>query len=171
MRVVGVVGDVKQSALNVDTMVQAYVPLLQVSDGSLAENILGMWRSLKLAIRTDIEPEAIVSSARQQLRALDPALPVTAVQTMDAVLRTSTATQRFNTTLLGSFALLALLLAATGRRRARHVGVETHAGARHPPGAGRAALDGPADGSPPGMLPALLGLAIGLFAPCGSSRA
>jgi putative ABC transport system permease protein len=164
MRVVGVVGDVKQSALNVDTMVQVYVPWLQVSDGSLAENIVGMWRSLKLAIRTDMEPEAIVSSARQQVRALDPALPVTAVQTMDDLLRTSTATQRFNTTLLGSFALLALLLAAIGiggvlatsvSRRTQEIGIRLALGAPRWTVLRMVVRQG--------MLPALLGLAAGLF--------
>ena len=63
---------------------------------------------------TAMEPSAIVSTLRQQVRALDPSLPVTALQTMNDVVRTSTATPRFTATLIGGFALLALLLAGIG---------------------------------------------------------
>ena len=165
MRIVGVVGDVKQGALSVETVPQTYVPWLQVSDAMLGDNIVGMMRSLKLAIRTDIRPEAIASSVRQQIRSLDPALPVTAVQTMDDVLRTSTAPQRFNTMLVGSFALLALLLAAIGiggvlatsvSRRTQELGVRLALGAQ-PSTVMRMVVR-------QGMVPALLGLGIGLFA-------
>ena len=164
MRVVGVAGNVKQGELNVETLPQVYVPWLQVSDGSLAENIVGQMRSLKMAVRTEMEPAAIAATLRQQIRALDPALPVTDVKTMEQVVRTSTATQQFNMMLLGLFALLALLLAAIGiggvlatsvSRRTQELGVRLALGAQ------RGALMRMVLRQ--GMLPAIIGLAIGVF--------
>ena len=114
MRIVGVVGDVKQGALNTATEPQAYVPWMQVPDDSLGENIVGMLRGLRLTIRTEMEPTAIASVVREEIRTIDPSLPVTAVRTMDDIVRASTAPQRFNTIVIGSFAMLALLLAGIG---------------------------------------------------------
>ena len=114
MRVVGVVGDVKQGALNTETVPQTYTPWLQVPDGMVAENVVGIMRSLRLAVRGDVEPGALAQTARARVRAIDPALPVTSVQTMSEIVSRSAAVPRFNALLVTLFAALALLLAAIG---------------------------------------------------------
>ena len=163
MRVVGVVADVKQGALNAETMPQTYSPWLQVADGTLGENVLGIFRGMKVSVRTAVTPLAVTSLVRDQIRALDPALPVTNVQTMQDVVDTSTGPQRFNAILLGSFALLALLLAALGvggvlatsvSRRRQEIGVRLALGAQRGDVVRLVVRQG--------MVLAIAGLAIGL---------
>jgi putative ABC transport system permease protein len=89
-------------------------PTPQMSDSALAENVVGIFRSLRNMARTDVPPESILPAIRQEVRALDPALPITNVQRLDEVVRASTGAVRFNATVLGAFAGVALLLAAVG---------------------------------------------------------
>jgi putative ABC transport system permease protein len=114
MRIVGIVGDVKQGALNTETVPHTYTPWVQVSDAMMADNIVGMTRSLRIAVRGDVEPGVLVHAVRARIRAMDPALPLTSVQTMNEVLSRSVAVPRFNALLVSLFAALALLLAAIG---------------------------------------------------------
>jgi predicted permease len=113
-RIVGIVGDVKQGPLNSVVVPQTWSPWGQTGDRFIADNVVGSLRSLKLSIRTDVDPEAIAAAVRQEVSRLDPALPVTDVMTMQAVVETSAGPQRFNGVLVSVFAAMALLLAAVG---------------------------------------------------------
>ena len=59
MRIVGIVGDVKQGPLNTETVPQTYTPWLRVPDAMLAENIVGQMRSLRMVVRTDVDPAVL----------------------------------------------------------------------------------------------------------------
>jgi putative ABC transport system permease protein len=163
MRIVGVVADVKQGPLSSETIPQTYTPLLQVDDRLLGENILGVFRGVKLTVRTPLEATALASAVRAEIRALDPSLPVNALQPMTAVVSASAAPQRFNTVLLASFGGLALLLAALGiagvlatsvSRRTQELGLRLALGAQ--------STDLLRMVIRQGMALALLGLALGL---------
>jgi putative ABC transport system permease protein len=97
--VVGVVGDVREYGLDGATTLDVY--------GS------GGWTPY-LVIRTANDPSAVAHAAIEEIHKTDPALPVTRVMTLSALLSDSVSSRRFSTVLLGIFAVLALALAAVG---------------------------------------------------------
>jgi predicted permease len=71
-------------------------------------------RTMNLVVRTAGDPLALARSVREQVHALDPEIPVAHVRTMDDIVRSSIARQRFSMLLLGAFGALALILAMVG---------------------------------------------------------
>ena len=102
LTIVGVVGDVHHTGLNTPPNPEMYLSQLQEPQSSMA-----------VLARTTGDPLQLAGAAREQLKAMDKDLPVT-VTTMDQLFANSLAGQRFNTSLLGVFAAVALLLAMIG---------------------------------------------------------
>jgi predicted permease len=103
MTIVGVVGTVKQYGLETDGKIVAYFPHHQ-------------WPSNRmfLAVRTTSDAAGLASAVVSEIHAVDPDVVVYGIRTMQDRLYDSLARQRFSTTMLGAFAVFALLLAAIG---------------------------------------------------------
>jgi putative ABC transport system permease protein len=111
MTVVGVVGDMNQSALGIEPIAQTYEPIWQQPD---ARPILDFYRRVNLLVRSDRHPSAVLASIRGALARLDPELPLSDAQPAVEVVADSVRPQRFSMTLVGLFAMVALALAAIG---------------------------------------------------------
>jgi putative ABC transport system permease protein len=101
-RVVGVVGEVRNTALNTESAT-LYYPI--------------GWRVfplMDLVVRTDGRPEAIMPQVRQKIAAIDAGLALANVKSMDEWISLNAAQPRLNAVLLGVFAALALAIAAIG---------------------------------------------------------
>jgi putative ABC transport system permease protein len=104
--IVGIVGDIKHMGLEAQEGAAFYQPYAQKQFNFL--------RWLTLVMRTDAEPTSMIAAARSQVQAVDKDQPVYEIATLEQLLSKSIAKPRFYTTLLGSFALLALILGAVG---------------------------------------------------------
>jgi predicted permease len=107
--VVGVVDDVEHNALTGERKPTFYAPHAQfhLSTGFTP-------RTMSLAIAATGDATALVRAVRDQVRELDPQVPMDNVRTMDEIVRGSVAPQRFGMMLLTAFGGLALLLAMVG---------------------------------------------------------
>ena len=103
MTIVGVVGVVKQYGLETDGKIATYFPQQQQPDPRMF-----------LAVRTSSEAAGLSSAVVSQIHAVDPDVVVYGIRTMQERLHDSLARQRFSSTMLGVFAVFALLLAAVG---------------------------------------------------------
>lgn len=108
--IVGIVGDVKHTGLDAATNAEMYYHYLQIPP-----ELMGFVEgTMTLVLRTQAEPNSIVASARGEVQKLDADLAVFNVKTMQEMLGGSLAQPRFRTLLLGTFAGVALILAAVG---------------------------------------------------------
>ena len=107
--VVGVVRDVEHNELTA-----APPPMFYAVHSQYEQAGRFTPRTMSLAVRTTGNPLALASVVRAQIRALDAQMPVAHVRTMDDIVSSSIARQRFSMLLLGAFGLLALVLAVVG---------------------------------------------------------
>jgi putative ABC transport system permease protein len=116
MTVVGEIGDVKQTAADAETQSQIYWPVSQSRDLH-GRNEAPAWvdgRFGSIVIRGQLPPELMIDSLRAAVRSIDPQLPLNRVQSMEQVVSEGQVSRRFNTVLISSFALAAVLLAVLG---------------------------------------------------------
>jgi putative ABC transport system permease protein len=113
--VVGVVGDVKQGALDQPTVEQMYEPVAQAAAalGPLAA-MLGVAGNMHVVIRTADDPTPLVPSLEKIVHQLDPLLVLSRAHTMDEIVAATESSRRFNTAILTAFAAIALLLSLLG---------------------------------------------------------
>jgi putative ABC transport system permease protein len=101
--IVGVVGNVHDEELESNGRESMYQSINQSAENSLF-----------FAVRTQGDPDSLISAVRTVVHGLDAELPLDAVGTVDALVESSLSQRRFSMLLMGVFAALALALAVIG---------------------------------------------------------
>jgi putative ABC transport system permease protein len=159
--VVGVVGDVKMTGLDVaEPVATLYAPFAQ-----------SVWGFFTLVIRTTVPPKTMTSALTSAVHEIDAELPLLRVLTMEEFVSASFAQRRVAMELLGAFALFALLLAAIGiysvlswtvRQRVREIGIRRALGATVPDVIRMVVVEG--------LRPTMWGVACGVVSALALSR-
>jgi len=150
---------VRQSSLGADPNAEMYLAHTQFQFWGGG----GPLRALTVVVRSSSDPAPLAATIRREVAALDPALPIGAIRSMDDVRGASVSGPRFLLLLISTFSAVALIVAVIGvygvmaysvEQRRQEIGVRVALGA-----APRAVV---ALVLRQGMTPAFVGIGIGL---------
>ena len=161
--IVGIVENTRAEGPVPDIRPQIFVPFAQQQ---------GFWaatsRHGSFVLKTSGDPSSLLAGARRAVSQVDPNLPLTDVRTFEDLVKGSVAQPRLTSSLLGSFALIALLLSMVGvygvvsysvARRSREIGIRLALGADMAQVVRMMVREG--------AKPAIIGLGLGLLGALG----
>ncbi|HEX7361841.1 MAG TPA: ABC transporter permease [Bryobacteraceae bacterium] len=150
--VIGVAGNTRDHGLAQDPTRIVYIPFVGQTNSPA-----------QLIVDGTLSPAQVASSLRSILASIDPQIPVSGVETMGELVRSTLGSKRLDAALLSTFALIALLLSMTGiygvlsysvARRTAEIGIRVALGADRIAILSLIVREG--------MQPILIGIAIGL---------
>jgi len=160
MTIVGVVANTRLEGVSLETYPQVFTPLAQ-----------DPVPYLYVVARTAGDPLAFAPVLRRELAALDPAQPISNVSSMEDRAASSVAQFKLNSVIVTLFAIVALVLASVGifavisyavAQRTREIGIRMALGAARTDVLRLIVRDG--------MMPAVIGVAIGAAGAFGVTR-
>lgn len=160
LTIVGIVGDVKHTSIDSEMRPHIYWPQAQRPSAGMT-----------IVIKSSSDPATVISAVRNEIWSIDRNQPVGDVKVMEQYVSDSLSRRRLNMTLLGIFAALALLLATVGiygvmsytvTQRTREIGIRIALGAN--------SSDVIRLVTGQGMIPAVMGIVLGIAASMGLTR-